>query len=237
MDIQVLASSSAGNAYRVSDGHTSLLLDAGIPLRNIQRALGFGVARLDGCLVTHAHLDHVRGAADLMRHGVDVWASQGTIDAAGLTGHRIHRAVALEQLTIGSLRVLPFDVEHDAPEPLGFLLESTANRAKLLYFTDTHYIRYRFDGLTHIMAECNYSQAALMSSLAAGYVAPESVPRLAETHMSLERLLAMLAANDLSRVQQIWLLHLSDNNSDAEGFRRAVQRATGAEVYIARKGG
>ena len=51
--------------------------------------------------------------------------------------------------------------------------------------------------------------------------------------MSIETLLDLLRSNDMSKVRQIYLLHLSDNNSDAEAFKRQVRQETGAEVYIA----
>ena len=46
MEVKVLASGSSGNAYRISDGETALLLDAGIPLKAIQAGLGFRVRDL-----------------------------------------------------------------------------------------------------------------------------------------------------------------------------------------------
>jgi len=52
-------------------------------------------------------------------------------------------------------------------------------------------------------------------------------------YVSIETLLDLLQANDMSKVRQIYLLHLSDGNSDAEAFKRQVQQETGAEVYIA----
>lgn len=51
--------------------------------------------------------------------------------------------------------------------------------------------------------------------------------------MSLETVKGFLAANDLSRVREIWLLHLSDDHSDAERFRREVMELTGKEVHVA----
>ena len=48
-----------------------------------------------------------------------------------------------------------------------------------------------------------------------------------------DTLLDLLRANDMTKVRQIYLLHLSDGNSDAAAFRRQVQQETGAEVYIA----
>jgi len=39
-------------------------------------------------------------------------------------------------------------------------------------------------------------------------------------------------ANDLSKVREIWLLHLSDNNSNAERFKQEIQELTGRMVFI-----
>jgi phosphoribosyl 1,2-cyclic phosphodiesterase len=232
MDITVIASGSSGNAYRISDGDTALLLDAGIPLQRIKPALNFRVRDLAGCLITHAHGDHAKAAGDIAKAGVDVYTSQGTIDACRLTGHRMKPVKALQEVMIGTFAVLPFDVQHDAPEPLGFLLTSRRTGEKLLYFTDTYYLKYRFTGLTHIMGECNYSMDIVEQSVRNGYIPPELVPRLIKSHMSLEHFLDLLKANDLHEVKQIYLLHLSNNNSDAERFREAVQKLTGTEVYV-----
>ena len=232
MDITVIASGSSGNAYRISDGDTALLLDAGIPLQRIKQALNFRVRDLAGCLITHAHGDHAKAAGDLAKAGVDVYTSQGTIDACRLTGHHMKPMKALQEVMIGTFAVLPFDVQHDAPEPLGFLLTSRRTGEKLLYFTDTYYLKYRFTGLTHIMGECNYSMDIVEQSVRNGYIPPELVPRLVKSHMSLEHFLDLLKANDLHEVKQIYLLHLSNNNSDADRFREAVQKLTGTEVYV-----
>ncbi len=232
MDIKVIASGSSGNAYRVSDGSTSLLLDAGVPMSKLRPALGFCVSTLDGCLISHGHGDHSKAAEELLRAGVSVYTSAGTIKALGLSGHRVKPVKALEETVIGTFTVLPFDVQHDAPEPLGFLLTSRATKEKLLYVTDTFYVRHVFRGLTHIMCECNYSEECLRDSVAEGRVPEGLAKRLRTSHMRLDTFLDFLRANDLSRVRQIYLLHLSGNNSDAEAFREATERLTGCEVYV-----
>jgi len=232
MDIKVFASGSSGNAYQISDGDTTLLLDAGIPFREIQKGCAYKVRQIDGCFVTHAHLDHSKAVHDLAKHGVDIYTSGGTIEARGLSGHRIHELKALQEIRVGSFQVLPFDVQHDAPEPLGFLFTSRSTGEKLLYFTDTYYIKYRFNALTHIMAECNYDTESVRRSVEAGYTPLERVPRLMKSHMSLDSLLDMLKANDLSKLRQIYLLHLSENNSDEKFMRESIQKLTGAEVYV-----
>lgn len=234
IDILPLGSSSAGNAYRVTDGHTSLLLEAGIRFKDIQRALEFRLSEIAGCLITHDHGDHCKAIKDVMKAGINVYTGQGTADILGISGHRLRPVVARQQFTIGTWTILPFEVEHDAAEPLGFIL---ANRSgdKLLFATDTYYIRYRFTGLTHIMVECNYSMSILRENITAGRVPAVMKNRLLRSHFSLENVKEFLRANDLQRVQEIWLLHLSDNNSDEELFKREIQALTGKQVMIAKR--
>ena len=234
MEIRSFGSSSAGNAYLVTDGRSPLLLDCGLPVRELKQATSYQLSSLDGCLITHEHQDHARATADLMRAGVDVYASRGTIEALSLTGHRLKVVRALEQVEISTWTVLPFDTVHDAAEPLGFLL--AAGGEKLLYLTDSAYCRYRFRGLTHIMVECNYSKVILDRNVESGALPSAMKGRMLRTHMSLDRVLDFLAANDLSRVREIMLLHLSDGNSDATGFKKAIQSATGRMVRVAEKG-
>lgn len=232
MVITIIASGSSGNAYSVSDGKTTLLLDAGKPIQAIKTALNFRVHELDGCLITHEHGDHVKAAAALAKAGIDIYASRGTIEAARLAGHRIHPVKALEAIQIKTFTVLPFDVQHDAQEPLGFLLTSIATGEKLLYFTDTYYVKYRFDGLTHIMGECNYSSDIVKANVAAGKIPARLAARVFFSHMSIETFIEFIKANDMSRLRQIYLLHMSDNNSNAENFKMEIQALTGAEVYV-----
>lgn len=231
MDIRIIASGSAGNAYRVSDGKTQILLDAGIPISRIRVGCDFKMMAISGCLITHAHGDHSKAARDIAKIGIDVYTSQGTIDACGLQGHRYHAIQSLKEFRIGTIKVLPFDVRHDAPEPLGYLLHSIETGEKLLYFTDTFYVRFTFTGLTHIMAEANYDTAIALANMADGRVDKARTERLMESHMSIDHLMDFLKANDMSKVRQIYLLHLSDDNSDAEEFADRVRRETGAEVY------
>lgn len=232
--IRSLASSSAGNAYLVTDGRSPLLLDCGLAYRELQRATSHRLTGLAGCLLSHEHMDHAKAAADLMRAGVDCYMSQGTADALGLSGHRLRVVKPLQQVQIGAWTVLPFDTVHDAAEPLGFLIAGDGE--KVLYLTDTAYCPYCFRGLTRIMIECNYSKEILDRNIEAGRLHPGMRRRLLRSHMSLDRVLDFLAANDLTAVREIILVHLSDGNSDAGEFKRQVQAATGRMVRVAEKG-
>lgn len=118
IDIQVLASGSRGNCYRVTDGSTPLLLECGIPYKEIQKALNFRVSEIAGCLVSHEHQDHCKAIRDIMKAGIDCYMSQGTKDALNIDGHRIYIIKAKQQFRIGTWTILPFETQHDAAEPL-----------------------------------------------------------------------------------------------------------------------
>ena len=167
-----------------------------------------------------------------MRAGIDCYMSRGTAEALGISGHRLHIIKAKQQFRIGTWTILPFETQHDATEPLAFLL-ANQDGDKMLYATDTYFIRYRFRGLTHIAVECNYSLDILRSNVEAGTVDKALKNRILKSHFSLENVKKFLLANDLSKVEAIFLLHLSDGNSDAERFKREIQALTGKPVYIA----
>ena len=60
MDIKVLASGSSGNCYYVSDGDSPVLIECGLPWKQIQQGINFRTSELAGCLVSHEHQDHCK---------------------------------------------------------------------------------------------------------------------------------------------------------------------------------
>jgi len=231
VQINVLASGSAGNAVYLSDGVSPILLDCGLPVAALRRRAGFCLAGLSGVLVTHEHQDHSRAVKDLIRTGMNVYISEGTADVLQVSGRRVHIIQAEKPFKIDTWAVMPLKAIHDAEEPLNFLLLNRGGD-KVLYVTDTVYCPYRFQGLTHILIECNYSRDMLRWNVATEEVKRELRYRVIRNHMSLETALGALKANDLSRVREIYLVHLSDANSDAQAFKEAVQRATGKLVVV-----
>ena len=228
MDIKIIASGSSGNAYLIGDGKTRLLLDAGISFKRIQVGCGFQTSSIDACLVTHRHGDHAMAIPKLLQRGITVYSNA---DVAEI--HKGVRALApLQEHTIGTFRILPFEAEHDVP-CYGYQATSVETGEKLVYITDSAYVKYTFSGLTHIMIEANYDEDIMLGNVRDGKIPFSLAERVAGTHMSIDTLIDLLRANDMTKVRQIYLLHLSDNNSDAEAFKRLVQQETGTEVYIA----
>lgn len=231
MDIRILASGSTGNGYVVSDGVSSLLIECGISIKAIKQKLNFDLSGIQGCLVSHLHQDHCKAWKDIAKLGIDLYMSKGTADGIGAEGHRINIVKAKEQFKNGTFTILAFDTQHDVPEPLGYLIYSTVTGEKLLFITDSFYCKYIFKCLTHIMLECNYSPDILQKNIENGSVNEAMKSRLLESHFSLPNVKKFLKANDLSKVEEIYLIHLSNGNSDEARFKKEIQELTGKVVF------
>ena len=233
MNFRSFGSSSKGNCYLVeSDGIAPLMIECGLPMKALREKLSFSLSGLAGCLISHEHGDHSKAAKDMLRAVVDVWTSYETARALGITGHHCFYALgAGVQQPIGSWWVLPFDLHHDAPT-LGFLI-AAPDGDKLLFVPDTAFLTNRFEGVNIIAIECNYVADKLSHNIQSGAIPKAVGRRVRRNHMSLDTVIGMLRANDLSRCREIWLLHLSDGNSDEKEMQRRVQEETGIATYIA----
>jgi phosphoribosyl 1,2-cyclic phosphodiesterase len=224
------ASGSSGNLYTLSGGKTTVMIEAGVPFTKIKKALNFQLHDIDAVLISHSHMDHAKSVKDVVNCGIDCYMLQETANKLGLQHHRVKLIEPLKQFRVGDLKILPFEIQHDVPG-VGFLIQDPTGD-KALYATDTYYIRYRFVGLNIIAIECNYASDILYDNIEKGLVQEGLKNRLLQSHFSLDNVKKFLQANDLSKVQEIWLLHLSDGNSDAERFKREIQELTGKMVFI-----
>ena len=243
MTLQVIGSSSEGNAYVIQNVGEALLLEAGISFKKVLPALDYDVSKVQGVLVTHEHGDHAGHLGEVLGYGLPVFASNGTIAGAQKFNRTDYQPVALEgsresgyqRLQIGGFTVIPFPTEHDANEPVGFYIwhEETGG---ILFATDTYYLKNRFAGLSNILIECNYSQEKLEANLIAGKIDAARYRRVRESHLSYTTCLETLQANDLSKVYNIVLIHTSRDNGNALTFREGIAKATGKTVSVAKPG-
>jgi len=236
MKLKVINSNSAGNAYLLENDKEALLIECGVHFDKIKQAVNFDIKKIAGCLVTHEHGDHSKSIAQVIAAGINVYATEGTFKALGLVNH--HRAVITssgDEFRIGNFRIKPFDVKHDVAEPVGFLIYHD-ECGKVLFVTDSYYCEYTFSGLNNIIIEANYCQTILDKRVADGMNPKFLRDRVITSHMSLATCKQMLGANDLSKVNNIVLIHLSDGNSDEKRFKREVEEQTGKPVHIASAG-
>lgn len=237
MQLKILGSSSKGNCYILENENEALIIEAGVVINDIKKALNFSFAKVAGCIVTHEHKDHSKGIEDVLKIGVEVYTSRGTMRALALqvNHHRLHTIKAGEVFKAGNFKVLPFSVEHDVAEPLGFIINHY-ECGNVLFITDSYYVKDTFKNIHNIIIEANFSNAILKERIAGGYVPDFRANRLFKSHMSLETCKKTLQANDLSKVHNIVLIHLSDGNSNAMQFREEIENLTGKKVTVADEG-
>ncbi len=237
MKLKVIGSSSKGNCYVLETPTGSLLLDAGVPFREIQKSLDFNLSRVCGCLVTHEHQDHCKAVRALTFSGIDCYMSMGTLKSVeSLNAHRLMPVISGMRFDLGDFIILPFDTQHDCAQPLGYLIVYRLTGEKLLFATDTYYIKYRFNGLNYLLLECNYCKDILDLNIENGYIPLSLRKRLLESHFSLENVKGFLSANDMTNVRKIVLIHLSDGNSNAEQMVREITELTKKDTEVAEAG-
>ena len=234
MEIEIIASGSSGNCYKVSNEDTTLLIECGIPYKKIQQALNFKVTDIDGVLVSHEHGDHSKACKDLIKAGVDLYMTKGTKEALKLDSHRVKTFEESNDKTyrwfeIGSLKIKPFKSIHDAKEPANFYILNKRTDERLLFITDTMYVEGRFNIIDYLMIEVNYVRETINNN---SKIDPVLRKRIKENHMSLETAIDLLEKCNLSRLKKIYVMHLSDSNSDAEFIKNSLQELTGVAIEI-----
>ena len=231
MEFRALASSSSGNCYLFTSGGESVLIEAGIPWKKVQQAMDFDTRGIRFCLCSHSHGDHARHVKDVLKAGINVYGPEDVGVTWGCSCHYRFYGV-LKNEGLGFLfptvdwRVRVFPCVHDVP-CYGYLIAYGTSKA--VYIPDTSYSPVKFGpGVTHFLLSVNWSKETLSKDLNQEYRR-----HVVTSHMSLDTAKKLLAANDLSSVREIHLLHLSSENSDAEYFKREIAKQTGKPVYIA----
>lgn len=226
-ELCVLASGSRGNAVYVSDGDCAILIDAGLSGREIERRLrsrGLSPESLRAIVVSHEHSDHVQGVGVLSRRWrLPVYISPRT--AAGTSIGRLHdhrHFTCGTGFQIGSLRIHPFSLSHDATDPSGFTI--AGNRWKVGIATDlgcaTAMVRHHLAGCGTLVLEANHDPEMLLRG---PYPWPLKQRIGARTgHLSNTDCGALLAVLRHAGLRQVVLAHLSETNNTPEKAFQAV---------------
>lgn len=237
INIKIIGSGSSGNCYLANFNGTQILLECGLPFKTIQKALNFKLSSIEGCLVTHEHIDHSKAVKDLIKNSINVYATKGTFDALNV---KSHRAILFSKdkedtycyMFFNRFCILPFQAIHDAQEPVSFYIKDIHTKESLLFVTDTAYMPYKIPNVNVLMVECNYVKNVIDSNVKNDSLNINLRNRIVKNHMSLETLLKALKQVNLSNLKKIYVLHLSDTNSQEKVILEAIQRATGAIVEI-----
>ena len=169
-----LFSSSKGNCTYLSGGGTSLLVDAGISLRQLTAAMArhdLSPRQLDGILITHEHTDHTRGLSALLKkYPMPLYASSETLlylTEKNMLPPGISIFEIYTDTIIGAIQVTPFQTPHDANHSIGFCFHMPDDR-KIAIATDLGHISEtvhdHITGCDLVMLESNYDPHMLDAS-------------------------------------------------------------------------
>lgn len=230
MELQIVATGSNGNCYLLRNESEALLIECGVRFFDLKKAVRHDLGLIVGAIVTHEHQDHSLSIKDLIHNGIDTYASSGTFESLKISPPKGNILKHNEKRKIGGFSIIPFKVIHDAKEPLGFLIHHE-DCGKVLFLTDSSMIPYKFPNLNNIIIEANYCEEILKEKESKGMFF--LAKRIINSHLSIQSCLKFLTFQDLTNVNNIVLIHLSDRNSNENEFYNKTQSATLKNVTVA----
>jgi phosphoribosyl 1,2-cyclic phosphodiesterase len=224
MRFAVLGSGSGGNAAVVEGGGLRLMIDAGLSAKQLSlrlKQVGVDPASLDGILITHEHGDHVRGLKIFLKQNpVPVFTTAATarvVRESGIEGGTWKFFEAGQEFAIGGLTVETFAIQHDAVDPVGFVVGDSGQR--LGFLSDAGFVTRsmtdRLRGLAGIFVEANYDEGLLE----ADYKRPWSIKQRISSrhgHLSNGQVTDLIREISHSALGRIVLGHLSSDCNKPE---------------------
>jgi phosphoribosyl 1,2-cyclic phosphodiesterase len=238
----MLASGSKGNATYISDGDTSILIDAGLSGVELQRRLDsrdLDPEHLDAIIVTHEHSDHIQGVGILSRrYKLPVYINRKTYQASPRLGS-LHETKSFEcgkTFRISNLTIHPFSISHDAEDPVGFTIGQ--NGTTIAIATDlgiaTSMVKEHLKHCALLILEANHDPQMLENG---PYPWPLKQRIKGRTgHLSNTSSKILLEELQHENLQHVILAHLSEVNNTPQLAYDEVARALtrcSAKLYVA----
>lgn len=220
MTFKVLGSGSSGNCYLLEHNGDVLILDCGIPVKDIKIGLNFNISNVVGCAITHSHADHNKSVEDLKKMGIRTVEFYQIEDWSD--DKYKHFCVGF-----GNFVIKPFPLPHNGTLNYGFLITDRERKEKALYLTDFEYCKYNFKslGVNHIFIECNYQQDLVARDL------PNYEHKI-RGHCSLDTCKGFIQANVTNNLKTVVLLHMGTETTVPEECVTAIKKVVKSNVYV-----
>lgn len=228
MRLKCLGSSSAGNCYLLtSNSGETLILDCGIPIKEIKKGLDWNIKGIMGVLCTHKHLDHSKSVEDFETMGIPILAP--------------YLGDSCKSMNMGEFIVKPFDLTtidgswthtnaDGTPCPIYGFLITHMEMGRMLYITDTNLIKWRFKSINHILLGVNYDKDLIDRDNTG------KANHVFRGHLSIDTACDFVKANYSDSLQNVIMCHLSAENADRDSFVEKMKKvAYGANVDVAER--
>ena len=229
MIFRCAGSGSDGNCYSLTDSKgKTLLIEAGLPYKKIEKFLDYNITNLEGCIVTHQHLDHVMSAPKLHQKGTKTFRPFELDVQERVVKYGDYRIKAFELMN-SERKSLHTNGDGTECQIFGFYIFHP-EMGQMVYLTDCEYCPYVFrkTKIEHFLLGVNYQEEyAPMDDAKKAHVL--------SGHMSERTAIEFLKASQTNALQTVILGHLSEESCKPDELLANVKKAvvTGAEVHIA----
>ena len=230
MRLKCLGSSSAGNCYLLtSNNGETLILDCGIPIKEIKKGLDWNIKDVVGVLCTHKHLDHSKSLNDFKSMGIPSFAPYEKFEPHFYT--KIYGEFEVKDFPLTTTDNSWTHTNADGSECpcYGFLI-THPEMGRMLYITDTNLIKWRFKDINHILLGVNYDKDLIDRDNTG------KANHVFRGHLSIDTACDFVKANYSDSLQNVIMCHLSSESADSDSFIEKMKKvACGANVDVAER--
>lgn len=237
--VTVLSSGSCGNSIVVSSDGASVMVDAGLSCRELERRMslfGLDPSDVDAVLLTHEHTDHTRGARRFCSvYDIPAYGTDGTLSLTPLEGVDLRPISARHPFEVGMFRVSPFAVRHLAAEPVAYSISDDGFKVSIASDLGcvTPKVVDAIQSSQVLLIEANYDDDMLVNGTYPDFL--KRTIRGDHGHLSNDAAAAACASAVSESTKEVVLIHLSRENNTPEkaaGVVREAVRARGDSVKL-----
>lgn len=230
MKLKCIATGSSGNCYTLtSNSGETIILDCGIPIKEIKKGLDWNIRNVVGCIVSHTHSDHSKSVKDLGDMGIPVCKPYEALLMNQFLANSYFTVRTFDLTTVDG-RWTHTNADGSECPCYGFLI-THPEMGRMVYATDTELIKWRFKGINHILLGVNYDKDLIDNEDSA------KVNHVYRGHMSIDTACDFVKANNSKDLQNVIMCHLSKNNADKDLFIEKMKKTVpNANVDVAGAG-
>lgn len=233
MKLTCLGTGSSGNCYLLqADNGETLILDCGIPIKEIKKGLNWNIKDVVGVLCTHKHLDHSKSVLELCKAGFHtvvpyLISSKSETFECGMKKSNFKIDTFALTTIDGSWTHTNANGE---PCPIYGFLITHKEMGRMLYITDCELIKWKFKDINHILLGVNYDKDLIDKDNTG------KANHVFRGHLSIDTACDFVKANYSDSLQNVIMCHLSSENSDRDSFIEKMKKvACGASVDVAER--